>query len=133
MKKLLILFVLVFGLASCSEDDEVNFQYALLPVEEAIVPESFSRNQVNLVTVNYSLPNGCFTYPTLYYQYEGSTRIVAVRAAELLDNNCTQAIVPLSMTFRVVVTQEEDYVFRFWKGLDDNGDDVFEEIVVPVY
>ncbi len=34
--------------------------------------------------------------------------------------------------FPVEATQEEDYVFKFWKGKNNEGEDVYEEVVIPV-
>jgi hypothetical protein len=32
----------------------------------------------------------------------------------------------------VRASQEEDYIFKFWKGKDTNGENIFEEVIVPV-
>ena len=32
----------------------------------------------------------------------------------------------------VTAKQEEGYLFKFWKGTDNNGENIFEEVVVPV-
>lgn len=68
----------------------------------------------------------------MYYEYQDTARIVAVRALLSLEDACTENIRQEEYKFVVNVTQQEDYLFKFWKGKDSNGEDTFEEIVVPV-
>lgn len=133
MKKIIYICVLLCSiLASCSIGDEATSKLKLLPIDEAITPQSFTYGVTDSVSIKYSLPNGCHYYHSLYYQYQDTTRIVAVRAVELLDQNCTEAITQIERKFAVKPTQRKDYVFKFWKGVDANGEDLFEEKIVPV-
>ena len=84
------------------------------------------------ITVEYDLPNGCHTFRNLYYQYEGASRIVAITSIFDTQRACTQAIIPKVHEFVVSVEQTEDYTFRFWKGEDNDGNDIFEDVIVPV-
>lgn len=134
MKKISILLCSLFLFYSClnNDDDAPNFTYEYLPVDEAITPTNFTFGEIDSITLKYSLPNGCYHFDRLYYQYQDTTRIVAVTALVSLDSSCTEAIVQEEYTFAVRATQEEDYLFKFFKGKDGQGNNIFEEVVIPV-
>lgn len=129
MKKVIFIFSLLF-LVSCTADDE--FQLHLLTIDEAVTPASLTSGDVEFITVKYTLPSPCYSFYNLYYEYQGTSRIVAIRALEDLSTACAQTTVEAEYTFPLQVSQTEDYTFKFWKGKDSNGEDIFEEIVVPV-
>ena len=134
MKKIILLFVASILFYAClnNNDNQVNFDYALLPIDEYTVPTSFTFGEKDTIKVKYSFPNGCYSFDNVYYEYLDTTRIVAIRALVSLEENCTLAIIEGNYDLIVTATQEEDYVFKFWKGTDSNGDNIFEEVIVPV-
>ncbi len=133
-KNFLVVILIISTLFSCSLDDDRNLNLSLktLPIKEAIVPDSFEFGESHEITVFYDLPDGCHSFRNLFYQHQGTSRIVAINS--LLDDatNCTLAVIEKEFTFRVRATQQEDYTFKFWKGTDSNGDDIFDEVIVPV-
>ncbi|GFD76931.1 MULTISPECIES: hypothetical protein [Tenacibaculum] len=132
MKKILILFLSVFTFYSCLDDDSPNVRYEFLKVDSATTPESFTFGEVDTIKIKYTLPNSCYSFNGLYYQKVDTTRIVAGTAIVALDVACTQDVRQEEYAFPVEATQEEDYVFKFWKGKNDEGEDVYEEVVIPV-
>jgi hypothetical protein len=49
------------------------------------------------------------------------------------QDNCKGVTVnPLEKFLSFKPTTESSYVFKIWKGKDTNGNDVFEEIEIPV-
>ncbi len=132
MKRILFLVLTITLFSSCLENDDPNYEYRLLPIESSMVPTSFKFNTGDTIKVTYNLPSGCYQFDNLYYEYKDTARIVAIRAIEHLEINCTQAIIEKEFKFPVQVKQRQDYVFKFWKGKDINGEDVFEEKVVEV-
>lgn len=134
MKKLLALafFVVIFSSCSDTGNDSPNFHYEILPIEEATIPATFEWNETYDITIKIQLPNGCHTFHNLYYRHDGTNRIVAAYSLVADDITCTEALITKEHTFQVKATQEEDYVFKLWKGVDDDGEDIFEEITVPV-
>ena len=134
MKKIILLFASVLLFYSClnSDTDRVNLAYELLPIDEYTVPESFTFGEQDIINIKYSLKNGCYYFDNIYYEYQDTTRIVAVRAIVELDSNCTQEITQHNYDLVVTATQEKDYLFKFYKGQDANGDSIFEEVIVPV-
>lgn len=132
MKRILFLLATITLFSSCLEDDRPNYKYRLLSIESSVVPINFKFNTIDTIKVTYNLPNGCHQFDDLYYEYQDTARIVAIRAIEYIDTNCTQATIEKEFKFPIQVRQSQDYVFKFWKGKDINGKDVFEEKVVEV-
>jgi len=134
IKNILLTFLLVFTFVSCSLDDDENTNFALktLPIKEAVVPTEFEFGSSYTIKVLYDLPDGCHSFYDLYYEYKDFSRIVAITAIVDLNASCTEAIIEKEHEFIVNINQSEDYTFRFWKGEDSQGNDIFEDIVVPV-
>ncbi len=133
MKRVFVSIVLMFLVVSCSVDDDANnFKLETLPIKEAIVPDAFDFGSRHDITVIYDLPSGCHSFYDLFYQYEGTARTVAINSLVNEDDVCTDDLREIEYTFKVNVVQRQDYTFRFWKGTDSNGENVFEEVVVPV-
>jgi hypothetical protein len=137
MKKIILVLLGLFVFNAClNSDDDVSigdFTYEYLPIDKAITPASFTYGDLDTITVSYSLPNSCYSFHQIYYQAIDTTRIVAITAfVELPNSICTTAIVQEEKKFVVNVNQQDDYVFKFFKGKDSNGDNIFEEVIVPV-
>ena len=134
MKKtaLLLFGLLVFYSCLNDDNDTPNYVFEYLPIDSVITPESFVFGETDSITVKYTLPNGCYNFDRIYYETKDTTRIVAVTAYVELDVNCTQVAIEEEHKFAVKASQEEDYVFKFFKGTDSNGENIFEEVIVPV-
>ena len=134
MKSAFILILTIFTLSSCSLDDDDNTYVSIetLPIKQAIVPLEFEYGSVYTLKVIYDLPSGCHSFYNLFYQYENTARIIAINSLVNSNQACTEALIEKEYEFEVTVSQRENYVFKFWKGIDDEGHDIFEEIVVPV-
>ena len=134
MKRAFILILTILTLSSCSLDDGDNTYVSIetLPIKQAIVPLEFEYGSVYTLKVIYDLPSGCHSFYNLFYQYENTARIIAINSLVNSNQACTEALIEKEYEFEVTVSQRENYVFKFWKGIDDEGHDIFEEIVVPV-
>jgi len=132
IKNLTVLCLGIVLFSSCLGDNDPNFTFETLPIDEAIVPASFTFGEQDTIAIKYSLKNSCYSFDNLYYEYQDTTRIVAVRAYVSLDKACVETVTQVAYKFAVNVTQEEDYVFKFWKGTDTTGENIFEEFIVSV-
>lgn len=135
MKKLALLLLTVFALNSCSvNDDEPNFYLEILPVENYIVPQSLVLNQPTEIKMKYKRPSDCHFYQGIYYEKDGNTRTIAIQSNVVQGDTCTpyteDQIVECSFNF--VATGPGPYTFKFYKGEDTNGNNIFEEVTVPV-
>jgi hypothetical protein len=132
MKKITLLFFGLLVFYSCLNNDEPNFTYGFLPIDEVETPTNFTFGETSTITIKYTLPDGCYSFNNLYYEYNDTDRIVAVRSLVLLDDNCPAGTIQEEYKFDVTATQKEDYVFKFWKGTDNQGENIYEEVIVPV-
>jgi len=134
MKRFFVSLVLTLSIVSCSLDDNNanDFKIETLPIKSAVVPEAFTWGSKHTITVKYDLPSSCHGFYDLFYQHEGTSRIVAINSVVNENNTCTDALIEVEYQFLVSVVQKEDYTFKFWKGVDNNGENIFEEIIVPV-
>jgi len=117
MKKLTVCLLFILAL-SCSTDDGMDpVSFVILPVENAIVPTEFERNE------SYDI----------YYTRETNERTVAIVAKYFQsNNNCVEIDEPTEASFRFKATTEDLYIFKFWQGEDENGEDQYMIIEVPV-
>ena len=133
IKNILTLALVLLTVFSCSlEEDNSYLSIETLPIKEAAVPQEFEYGAIYTLKVVYDLPSGCHSFYDLYYQYESTARIIAVNSVVNTNLACTEALIEREYEFEVSVTQQEDYIFKFWKGTDSTGKDIFEEIIVPV-
>lgn len=134
MKKIALFLIVITSLLSCSTDNEnTTYTYSVLAVESYIVPASFTLGQTYEIKLKYQRPTSCHFYQGIYYDKNLITRTIAIQAAVQNDLICTQELPPLSeVSFNFMVTNTGSYIFKFFKGKDDSGKDVFEEVEIPV-
>ncbi|RPD96532.1 hypothetical protein EGM88_09195 [Aureibaculum marinum] len=134
IKKVFLTFLVAVTLVSCSLDDDNDSNLVLktLPIKSYVVPDEFELGMSYTLKVEYDLPNSCHSFYNLYYDYDGSSRIVAITSLFDTEGTCTDTVVTKEYEFVITVEQMEDYTFRFWKGKDDEDNDIFEDVTVPV-
>ena len=132
MKRFIIIGLIL--LASCSvNDDSVNYNFEILPIESIDIPNEFELGEVYPITVSYFKPSSCHNFREFYYLKENNERTVAVINFEFLDNNCEDLENELvEATFNFIVTSNGSYIFKFWQGEDTNGENQYLIIEVPV-
>jgi hypothetical protein len=135
MKKLvLILLVSLVGI-SCSLENEGNDVYfEILPVESFEIPSSFELGQIYTINLFYKIPTDCHANPTLYFEKNGQIRTIAVQTVVANRNDCNflEAEDLHKLTFRFEVLNSAPYVFKIFKGEDENGELLFENVTIPV-
>lgn len=132
MKKIFFVIFSIVLLTSCSSDDDSNYHYELLPIEEAIVPAEFEYGSVYNITVQYIRPNDCYINSDILYEYDSSARNIAVISTVIDDETCEILDSDEELTFRVQALQTSPYIFKFWQGEDEDGDPIYLIIEVPV-
>lgn len=136
MKKLAMLLLFTVALNSCSPLDDNAPQYYLdvLPVESFTVPQSFDMDGVYEIKVTYKRPTDCYSYDAIYYEKSGDERTFGIQAKIFDSGNCKPVTEnPIEVKFNFECTPGyKRYVFKFYKGLDDNGDAIFEQVIIPV-
>ncbi|MEP5340025.1 MAG: hypothetical protein ABJL44_07235 [Algibacter sp.] len=134
MKRLFIFSFILVMLSACStNDDYVDFNFEILPVENVDIPTEFELGEVYPITVTYLKPTSCHTFNELYYLKNTNERTVAIidyvferDDCETLENELVES------TFNFIVNSNGSYIFKFWQGEDNQGEDQYLTIEVPV-
>ena len=119
---------------SCStDDDSLVTQFELIPVESAEVPEEFILGNSYRIDLTYLRKTTCHAYNSIYFRTEGNERTVAVVNTVFVSNgDCEELNSELEASFHIDVLQLGSYVFKFWKGTDESGEDIYDIVEVPV-
>jgi hypothetical protein len=138
MKKWLVLSLCLIGIWSCSMSDDVviQYRYEFLPVESYDFPDHFIFGQTYTLNFYYRKPTTCHNYSGFYFETDENTRTVAIHSLVLNSANCQPiaddappSIAPMS--FRVV--QHGQYIFKLYKGKDNDENIIYEEVIVQVH
>ncbi|TRX23702.1 hypothetical protein [Flavobacterium franklandianum] len=134
MKKILFFLIVITSFLSCSlDDDSPTYTYEILPVDSYVVPASFTLGQTYEIKLKYQKPTSCHIYQGIYYEKNLNTRTIAVQTAVQNNQVCTMEIPPISeVSFNFMVTNTGSYIFKFYKGKDTAGEDIFEDVEIPV-
>ena len=134
MKKIVLFLVVITSLLSCSlNDDSPTYTYEVLPVDSYVMPASFTLGQTYEIKLKYQKPTSCHIYQGIYYEKNLNTRTIAVQTAVKKNQVCTMEIPPISeVSFNFMVSNTGSYIFKFYKGKDSAGKDIFEEVEIPV-
>ncbi|MEH6679636.1 MAG: hypothetical protein V7724_03770 [Sediminicola sp.] len=136
MKKslyLLLLAVTAMALSSCDLDDDTNFYYVSLPVTSVELPEAFELNETYEIKVKYIRPDNCTYFEGFdVSKTDTTTRNVVVVGTTLDDVDCMETEQEVENTFNFVVLYTDTYLFRFWTGENEDGEQEYLELEVPV-
>lgn len=137
MKKLIICFFTLLLAASCSINDDDNVQNTyveLLPVETATVPDEFTRGETYNIILTFKRPTECHAYKDILLKNESDGLFVAVMSTVFTGNFECQALnnEVLEKAFSFKPGEADSYVFKFWHGTNDSGEEEYINIEVPV-
>lgn len=140
-----LLLPLLLLFAACSSDSDALSSdtandvvgetsiLANVPITNLTVPNNFVLGETYTLDFSYILPSACYYYESLDYSVVNSTEIIlAVEVYVDLVSNCDQVETEGENSFVITIQEVQDYTFKLWKGTNSDGDDVFEEIIVPV-
>jgi len=132
MKKIFFVFFTFILLSSCSNDEDTNYHYELLPVLDAIVPDEFEFGKIYNITVKYSVPDECYIYSDVLYEYDHDARNIAVISSVIEEQNCDVLDIADELNFNIQAIQSVPYILKFWQGDDENGEPIYLIKEVPV-
>jgi hypothetical protein len=134
MKKIVLLTLFLLTLTGCSiDDDQPNYSYEVLPVDSYTVPQSFTLGQTYEIKLKYKKPSDCYSFQGIYYDKNLNIRTIGIQTTVLENTNCPPLTSePIEVSFNFYVTNTGSYIFKFYKGEDANGQNIFEEVEIPV-
>lgn len=129
MKKIFALFLIVF-LTSCSlGDEDTNFAFVRLGVESAEVPESVTVNTPLQISLTFLRPSTCHFvegFEPLGEDLANNTFTFALVASFIEQSTCQDLVAEESQAlFDFIPSTTGLLTFRFWQGVDENGEDEF--------
>lgn len=136
MKSKVLILVILFVAFACTPD-EPRFIHELLPIENYEVPTTFVSGETYDIHVEYRRPTDCHGFDGFYYDSFFSTRTIAIIAIvdqtrPCIDLDEDTPLSNASFQFKVLQHPGSSYLFRFFKGKDPNGENVFDEVLIPV-
>jgi hypothetical protein len=134
MKKIFYLFLLGVSLISCQLNDyNDGYQLVILPVAEVEMQTAFAKDSLTNIPVKYLRPSNCHFFEDFYYEKNGFTRFVAIYCSKLNKDNCQSFqndTIEVPLKFRP--TELGTYQFKFWTGVNAQGQDVYQDYEVEV-
>ena len=133
MKKLLFALTLLIAM-SCSldNDQQQSTHLETIPIDSATMPEYFVEGQTYQIDLTYTKPSTCHSFYDLYYVKQGNTRTIAVLNTVLDNTACETVNLEMEKSFNFVVNNNETYIFNFWQGEDEDGNDNYLTMEIPV-
>lgn len=134
MKKNPVLLLLLLALTACNVDDDANFNYELVPVQNATFPETFVFGSTYEIPVEFIRPTACHFFADFSFsKIDETTRRMGVVNSVFTDQDCADLTDSTSeMSFNFMVLYDGTYTFEFWNGEDANGEDQYIVFEVPV-
>lgn len=139
MKKILLLLATLFVISSCTlEPDEDNDYYVeFLPIDAVLIPEYVIPGHTYEVRAKYTKPNGCYLFDRFHSEKEGDAVLIAVQTAVRTDGECRNYEIATQEEKGFTFTCDEsyassNYIFKFYTGLDIDGNKTYAEIMIPV-
>ncbi len=122
-------------LTGCLDDDDgTSFFYELVTVHEVSLPDQFNREEIYTITVSYYRSTNCHSFAGFDYDKLENERTVSVVNLVVNEGNCKdlEKTDLVEVSFDFLVGKEDTYIFKFWQGKDEKGDDQFLTVEVPV-
>lgn len=135
MKKIVLFILFITTLTGCStdKDNQDSYSFEVLPVDSYTLPEKFILGNTYEIKLKYTRPSECHFFQGIYYDKNLNVRTIGIQTAVNTNQVCTQQIPsPSEVSFNFYVTNNGSYIFKFYKGKDAAGKDLFEEVEVPV-
>ncbi|HIB36181.1 hypothetical protein [Mesonia sp.] len=137
MKRFILFAISALLLASCSVDDSDNLyvNYELVPVDSVVIPDTLDFGQTYDFEVTYERPTDCHFFEGFDYNQGVNERIIGVVNSVVIngDTECLELedeLVTQTLPFEVI--REDYYIFKFWQGVDEEGEYIYLTKEVPV-
>ena len=133
MKKIALILLVIIGMTACSSDDSYSYHSEVLPVASYEVPETFQLGKTYEIKMKYLRPSTCYQYSGIYFDKDLNTRTIAIENLVVENPSCTTLTDDLvDVSFNFLVVNTEPYTFKFYKGEDADGKNIYDEVVIPV-
>jgi len=121
-------------MSSCSLDNNgVAFHFVNLQIAAVEMPATFALYETYQIKVTYIRPSNCTIFEGFDFTKSQTTGITVVAVGSVLDDeSCAKIPDEVVEYFTFTCNYDNPYIFRFWSGINENGNDEFLEYEVPV-
>ncbi len=147
MKKIPLLLLAFFALISCNADDssQPEVHYEVIPISRCNMPYAMTSGETYEFEMIYRMPTTCHIYKGIFFEGSGTDKTVAIQTmvfqrpdCQVIDysaNNAQPTPEPQvsNYQFKATAPPGSVYTFKIWSGKDDEGEDTFYNVTVPVY
>ena len=96
------------------------------------MPEQFVQGQTYEILVTYNIPSSCYQFNDFIYEIDGHERTIAVVNTVYNDSSCILETESVTVGFDFMVSGTDTYLFKFFQGEDEAGEDQYYLVEVPV-
>jgi hypothetical protein len=82
--------------------------------------------------ITYNRPSSCYQFYNFLYDINGNERTVAVINSVYSNSSCIEDEESVTVSLNFMVTGTETYLFKFYQGHDEEGEDQYYLAEVPV-
>ncbi|WGD35719.1 hypothetical protein [Olleya sp. YS] len=133
MKKLFTAIVVLCMLSSCSLDKNPPESYLEpVPISSASMPEYFTQGETYQIDISYLRPTDCHYFHDIYSVREDNVITLAVINSVSDNGNCQPSNMAKESSFEFLASDSGSYTFKFWQGEDDQGEDFYLIMEVPI-
>jgi len=128
------LFLIGLTVTSCLDDEPtLNVTYQYKAIDSVQVGEIHPARQVTEIKTFFTRTSSCENFFDYEYHILGNERSVSMVTSKYSDNSCEETSDPASYVLQFKPEASGIYTFRFWNGVDENGQDIFiiREIEIP--
>lgn len=117
----------------CEIESGENFQFLTLEVTSAELPEAFDHNQQHRIAITFERPDDC----TFFHDFDISVvtateRNIVVIGSMLVGDDCLENNGQGEAVLNFTAIETVPYTFRFYTGVNENGEPEYLEYIVPV-
>ena len=102
-----------------------------MPIESVGIADEFTLGETYEIKMSYLSPSDCYQFNDFIYEIDGNQRTIAI-VNTIYNENCTELVEIVEVSLDINIISTETYVFRFYQGIDDEGNDLYYIVEVPV-
>ena len=135
MKRLKVLMLIALFISqSCSlENDNTLFSFDIVAISEIEIPVEFEINTIVEIKTYYVQKSQCHVFYDYIFKQIKKNEIEVYLAETYIENGaCEQENFKVERSFKLKIQGYDKYSFRFWNGRNEQGENQFITVEVPV-
>jgi len=137
MKNYLLYILIAITAVSCNldNDDTDYLSYELVPVNNVVIPDTLDFGEQYDFEISYLKPSTCHTFSGFDYNQEENIREIGLVNSVYYDENTSCTILEEELEIETLpfeVLREDNYIFKFWQGVNENGENIYLTKEIPV-